>query len=58
MLSMRAANDCVRVVFLILGYCVYNNSLTSSVRLAVPLQGVYGRVLIDATIYSLLIGIP
>jgi hypothetical protein len=31
--------------------------MTSPVRLAVPLQGVYGRVLIDATFYSLIIGI-
>lgn len=32
--------------------------MTSPVRLAVPLQGVYGRVLIDATLHSLLIDIP
>lgn len=31
--------------------------MTSPVRLAVPLQGVYGRVLIDATFHFLLIDI-
>jgi hypothetical protein len=59
MLSMNAAIDCVGVVFLIVVYGFsLNISMTSSVRLAVPLKGVYGRVLIDATLHFILIDIP
>ncbi len=58
MLSMNAASDCVGVVFLIVVYgLIASIPMPAPVRLAVPLQGVYGRVLIDATFHFMLIDI-